>query len=119
MEEKRKRDTGSANTIAANPLNRIPSFMKNPRRERLVSVGVVVSVFVDILFLQLLHVVHNGIRLPRILHAPGCQPRNYICNFPIGHWASWNITEPVRRAQLWPPGDHDRAQSLIADQGQE
>src|SRR5580693_1007226 len=50
MEEKRKRATGRANTIAANPLNRIPSFMKNPRRERLESAGGVVSVFVDIFF---------------------------------------------------------------------
>jgi hypothetical protein len=52
MEENRKRDTGRAKTIAANPLNRIPSFMKNPRRERLADAGGVVSVFVDILFLR-------------------------------------------------------------------
>src|ERR1700683_2856738 len=56
-EEKRKPATGSANTIAANPLNRIPSFMKNPRREREASAGGVVSVFVDILFLRMLRVV--------------------------------------------------------------
>ena len=30
--------TGTANTIAANPLKRIPSFMKNPRREIVASV---------------------------------------------------------------------------------
>src|SRR5580704_12712247 len=32
-EERRKRTIGTASTIAANPLNRIPSFMKKPRRE--------------------------------------------------------------------------------------
>src|ERR1700728_4815279 len=49
MEEKRKRATGTANTIAAKPLNRIPSFMKNPRRERLASAGGTVTGLVDIL----------------------------------------------------------------------
>jgi hypothetical protein len=48
MEEKRKRASGTANTSAANPLNKIPSFMKNPRRERDASTGAGVSVTVDI-----------------------------------------------------------------------
>src|ERR1700679_3394335 len=99
MEEKRKRATGSATMIAATPLKRIPSFMKNPRRESEASAGGVVSVLVDIFFspiisplflgvlrLRLLRIVHSGIRLPRILRAPGCQPRNYVCDFLIGHW---------------------------------
>src|SRR5271163_4358009 len=37
-DERRKRTIGTATTIAANPLNRIPSFMKKPRRESLASV---------------------------------------------------------------------------------
>src|SRR5271168_168972 len=56
IEEKRKRAIGRANTIAANPLNRIPSFMKNPRRERLASAGGAVTGLVDILFLRVLRV---------------------------------------------------------------
>src|ERR1700733_6511896 len=134
MEEKRKRATGRANTIAATPLNRIPSFMKNPRRERLAAVGGAVSVFpvsvfVDILFLRLLRrrwlrrrwlrIVRCGIRLPRILRTPRCQPGNNVCDFLIGHWAPWDIATPVGCAQFRPAGDHDRAQFLIADQSQE
>src|SRR5580704_13501495 len=128
MEEKTKRATGRANTIAANPLNRIPSFMKNPRRERLASAGLADSVFVDILIsplllrvlrLRPLRIVQSGIRLPRILGAPRHQPGNYICDFLIGHWMSGDIAAPIGRAQFWPAGDHDRAQSLIADQRQE
>src|ERR1700689_28307 len=127
MEEKRKRATGRANTIAANPLNTIPSFMRNPRRERLASAGGVVTVFVDILFLRLflpvlrlrlLRIVRSGIRLPRILCTPRCQPRNYIGDFLIGHWTSWDVAAPVGCTQLRPASDHDRAQCLIADQRQ-
>src|SRR5580693_8095794 len=81
MEEKRKRATGSANTIAANPLNRIPSFMKKPRRERDASTGGAISVFVDILFLRVLSSAHSGIWLARILRAPRYQPSNYIRDF--------------------------------------
>src|SRR5580692_6698856 len=95
MEEKRKRASGSVNTIAANPLNRIPNFMKNPRRERPVLAGGVVAVFVDILFLRVLRVVQSGIRLPRMLRSPRYQPGNYICNFLIGHRTSGDITAPV------------------------
>src|SRR5580704_4678268 len=101
MEEKRKRATGRANTIAATPLNRIPSFMKNPRRERRASVGGAisvfpVSVFVDILFLRLLRrrwlrIVHYGVRLPRILRAPRRQPGNNVRDFLIGHWTPRDI----------------------------
>src|SRR5271155_103157 len=108
MEETRKRATGRANTIAANPLNRIPSFMRNPRRERLASAGLAVSVFVDILFLRVLR-VHSGIRLPRVLRTPRCQPGNYICDFLIGHWMSRDIATPVGCAQFRPAGDHDGA----------
>jgi hypothetical protein len=57
MEEKRKRASGRAKTIAANPLNRIPIFMKNPRRERLAEADGVVAVFVNILFLRVLRVI--------------------------------------------------------------
>src|SRR5580693_8995917 len=124
MEETRKRATGRANTIAANPLNRIPSFIKNPRRERLASAGGAVAVLVDIFFLRvlllrLLRIVRSGIRLPRILRTPRCQPSNYVCNFLIGHWTSGDIAAPVRSAQFRSAGDHDRAQCLIADQRQE
>src|ERR1700735_1590371 len=119
MEEKRKRATGRTNTSAANPLNRIPSFMKNPRRESESSAGGVVTVFVDILFLRVLRVVQSGIRLPRTLRTPRCQPGNYICDFLIGHWTAGDIATPVGCAQLRPAGDHDRAQCLIADQRQE
>src|ERR1700728_1589898 len=115
MEETRKRATGRANTIAANPLNRIPSFIKNPRRERLGSAGGAVTVFVDILSLRVLRVVRSGIRLPRILRTPRRQPGNYICNFLIGHWTSGDIAAPVGCAQFRPASDHDRAQCLIAD----
>src|SRR6476660_2178677 len=48
IEEKRKRTIGTAKTIAANPLNRIPSFMKNPRREIVASVDGSTTGFVDI-----------------------------------------------------------------------
>src|SRR5580658_331586 len=94
IEEKRKRAIGRANMIAAAPLNRIPSFMKNPRRERLASAGLAVSVFVDILFLRhlcgvlrrrLLRIVQGGIRLPRILGTPRHKPGHYVCDFLIGH----------------------------------
>src|SRR5580658_9178128 len=104
MEEKRKRATGTVNTIAANPLNRIPSFIKNPRRERLASAGLAVLVFIDILFLRyfsrvlrlrLLRVVQSGIRLPRILGAPRHQPCDYVRDFLIGHWTSGDIATPV------------------------
>src|SRR5580692_9153178 len=71
MEEKRKRAIGRANTSPANPLNRIPSFMKNPRREIEASAGGVLSVLIGILFLRVLGMVHGGIRLPGILCAPG------------------------------------------------
>src|SRR6202050_5948832 len=123
MEEKRKPATGRANTMAANPLNRIPSFIKNPRRERLASAGGAVTVFVDILFLpvlrlRLLRIVRSGIRLPRILCTPRCQPRNYIGDFLIRHWTSWDVSAPVGCTQLRPASDHDRAQCLIADQRQ-
>src|SRR5258706_6318230 len=37
-DERRKRKIGTASTIAANPLNKIPSFMKKPRRESVSSV---------------------------------------------------------------------------------
>src|ERR1700675_2055937 len=37
-DERRKRAIGTVSTIAANPLNRIPSFMKKPRRESVLSV---------------------------------------------------------------------------------
>src|SRR6202044_129456 len=104
IEEKRKRAIGRANTIAANPLNRIPSFMKNPRRERLASAGLAVSVFVAILIspllfrvlrLRLLRIVQSGIRLPRILGTPRHQPGDYIRDFLIGHGSSGNIAAPV------------------------
>src|ERR1700722_6376406 len=98
MEEKRKRATGRANTSAASPLNRIPSFMRKPRRERLAPAGGGVSVFVDILFLRLLRGVQSGIRLPRILRTPGCQPGNHVCNFLIGHRMAGHIAAPVRCA---------------------
>src|ERR1700688_2725985 len=95
MEERRKRATGRANTSAANPLKRIPSFTKNPRRERLASAGEAVTGLVNILFLRMLRVVQSGVRPPRILRTPRCQPGNYICNFLIGHWTSGNIAAPV------------------------
>src|SRR5580704_17627834 len=116
MEEKRKRATGRANTIAANPLKRIPSFMKNPRREREPSAGGTVTVFDDILLLRVLRVFESGIRLPRIRRTPRCQPGNYIYDFLIGHRMSGSVPAPVGCAQFRPAGDHDRAQFLIADQ---
>src|ERR1700722_8732666 len=107
MEDKRKRATGRATMIAANPLNTIPIFMKNPRRERLASAGGAVSPFGDILFLRVLRfrllrivsssVAQSGIRLPRILRAPRREPGNHIRDFLIGHWTSWNIAAPVGR----------------------
>src|ERR1700686_4710991 len=100
MEEKRKRATGTASTIAANPLNRIPSFMKNPRRERLGAAGGVVAVFVDILFLRVLRIVGSGIGLPRILRTPRSKPRNYIRYFLISHWTSGDIAAPVGSSQF-------------------
>src|ERR1700731_587931 len=48
MEERRKRASGTAKTIAAIPLNRIPSFIKNPRREIVASVDGAITGFVDI-----------------------------------------------------------------------
>src|ERR1700683_2823743 len=100
MEEKRKPATGRANTMAANPLNRIPSFIKNPRRERLASAGGAVTVFVDILFLRalrlrLLRIVQSAISLAQILCTPRCQPGKYICIFLIGHCTSGHIAAPV------------------------
>src|ERR1700691_4215239 len=119
MEEKKKRATGRANTSAATPLNKIPSFMKNPRRERLASAVGAVTGLVDISFLRVLRVVLSGIRLPRILRTPRCQPSHYICDFLVGHWMSGDIAAPVGCTQFRPAGDHDRAQCLIADQRQE
>src|ERR1700722_2063642 len=122
MEEKRKRATGRANTMAANPLNRIPIFMKNPRRERSGLADGAISGFVDILFLRfflrVLRVVQSGIRLPWIRRTSRCQPGNYICDFLIGHWTSGDVAAPVGCAQFRAAGDHDRAQCLIADQRQ-
>src|ERR1700734_4400941 len=74
MEEKRKRATGRANTIAANPLNRIPSFMKNPRRESEASAGGGGKVFVDILFFSVLHALQRGRNGARILRPARCPP---------------------------------------------
>src|SRR5258706_15054082 len=47
-DERRKRKIGTASTIAANPLNRIPSFMKKPRRESVSSLGCAITGLVDI-----------------------------------------------------------------------
>src|SRR5271170_7454021 len=47
-EERRKPTIGTASTIAANPLNRIPSFMKNPRRDSVLSLDGAITGVVDI-----------------------------------------------------------------------
>jgi hypothetical protein len=52
---------GTANTMAANPLNSIPSFTKSARRESVMLSGI------D--WLLVLRVIERGIRLPRVLHA--------------------------------------------------
>ena len=66
----RTRDlAGTANTVAANPLNRIPSFMKNPRREILTSLDGAMTGLVDISELLALRVIGSGIRPPGVLRA--------------------------------------------------
>jgi hypothetical protein len=49
IEEKRNPTTGTATTAAANPLNRIPNFIKNPRRESALSLDGVRTGLVDMI----------------------------------------------------------------------
>src|ERR1700722_513907 len=78
---------GTARAAAPTPLNRIPSFMNNPRR---------VTVFsCDIVSLLALCGIRNWIRLPGILHALRLQPRNDVPDFLPGHRLARDIPAPV------------------------
>src|SRR5277367_2267459 len=73
-DERRKPAIGTATTIAANPLNRIPILMKKPRRESVPSVddgvtGLVVISFLQVLRMLVLRIIRSGIRLTGALHA--------------------------------------------------
>src|ERR1700757_2007419 len=80
-EEERNRTIGIANTIAANPLNKIPSFMKNPRRETVVSVDGAITDLLDIFHLLVLRLMRSGIGLAGARHAARRQPGNHVCDF--------------------------------------
>src|ERR1700751_2234351 len=107
-EEERNRAIGTANTIAANPLNRIPSFMKKPRRETVVSVDEAITGLLDISHLLVLRVIRRGIWLPWVLNAAGPGPRNHVRDLLVRHWLSRNVAAPVRRTQFRPSCDDDR-----------
>src|ERR1700688_3671806 len=111
MEESRNSTIGTAITVATSPLNKIPSFMNRPRRERVVSTGIEK-------LLMLLRVIRNGIRLPRDLHTERGEPGNYVRNFLVGHRFARHVSTPVRGAQFRTAGDNNGAQCLIADQRQ-
>jgi hypothetical protein len=49
MEETRKPRMGRANTVAANPLKRIPNFVKNPRRDMAFSFDGASTALVDMI----------------------------------------------------------------------
>src|SRR5258708_14375460 len=82
--------------------------MKNPRRDTKFSF--------DIVKLLMLRVIRTGIGLPRILRAPRPEPRNHVGHFLVRHRLARYITAPVGGPQFGAPGNHNRAQALIAYQ---
>src|SRR4029077_8368635 len=107
-EDKRNRTIGTARAVATSPLKRIPNFMNNPRREILFSFG--------IFRLLMLGVIRSRVCPPRVLNPPRGEPGNYVGDFLIRHRFSRHISTPIGRAQFRTPGDHNRAQALIADE---
>src|SRR6266702_7208979 len=56
-----------------------------------------------------------GIRLTRIDRALRCKPRNNVRDLLVRHRLR-PIRAPIRHALIRPPGNHNAAQALIADQ---
>src|SRR5580700_2122753 len=93
-------------------LNRIPSFIRSPRRERVGSFDIVK-------LLVVLRVIRNGIGLSWVLNTAGNEPRNDVRDLLFRHRFGGHVSSPVWRAQFRAANDDDRAQSLIADQRKE
>src|SRR4029453_14154232 len=79
-EEKRNCPIGTANAAPTNPLNRIPSFMKSPRR--------VINVSFDIVKLLALRFIRSEIRLPRGADAVRGEPAHHVRHLLLRHRTS-------------------------------
>src|SRR5260370_26646237 len=101
---------GTVSAAATKPLKRIPIFMKNPRRDTKFSF--------DIVKLLMLRVIRNGIGLPRILRSPRAEPRNHVGDFLVRHGLARYVSAPVGCPQFGTARDYNRAQTLIAEQGE-
>src|SRR6266404_9320023 len=99
---------GTASAAATTPLNRIPIFMNSPRRESVFSF--------DIVKLLMLRVIRNGIGLTGVLYAPRGKPCNHVGDFLVRHRLARHVATPVGCPQLGTASDHNRTQSLIADE---
>src|SRR5713101_6393503 len=99
---------GTAKAVATRPLNKIPAFMKNPRREIVFSFGIVK--------LLVLCVIRSGIRLSGVLRAPRGKPGNDVSNFLVRHGLTRHVCAPVGGPQFGTARDDNRAKPLIADQ---
>src|ERR1700688_4453480 len=100
MEESTNRTIGTAIAVATMPLNRIPSFIRRLRRERVVSLSLDIEKL-----LVVLRVIRNGIGLSRVLAAARNQPGNDIGDFLVRHRLAWHVSAPVGRSQFWTAGD--------------
>src|SRR6185295_5155001 len=87
--ERRYSTIGTASTVPTIPLNRIPTFMKRPRRD--------INVSFDMVSLRVLVEVRCGVRLSRTLDSVRCKPCDNIRDFLIGHWSAADIAPPVGR----------------------
>src|SRR6266700_1150731 len=73
------------------------------------------GIIVSLIFLRLLVA---WIWLSGICLSVCNQPRNNICNFLWCHRSVRHIIAPFGMAQVRPPGNHGRAQVLIADESE-
>src|SRR6516225_2889217 len=102
---------GTASPTATTPLNRIPSFMKRPRREIEFSSG--------IRLLLRFCLAGSGIRLARCGDSLGSEPGNDIGDFLIGHGPARNVVAPIGSAAIRTADDHHGAEFLVGEQSEE
>src|SRR5689334_21572038 len=85
--------------------------MKSPRRDSVDSFGIDGLLVVS--------EIRGGIRLTRNFGAAGREPRNHVADILLRHRPAANVTPPIGRAEFRTAGDDDRAQALVAHQGEE
>src|SRR5580704_16128073 len=76
IEESTNRTIGTAIAVATIPLNRIPNFMRRPRRERVVSFDIEK-------LLVMLRVIRSGVLLPWVLDTVRGEPGDHVSDFLV------------------------------------